>query len=78
MLACTRALVVAEMARLPLSTYDTVLVDTPACRATSAMVTTLSRWDDRRGRLLIGGTSPLLPFMPAARRAKPAPSPDRS
>ncbi|GIF79880.1 hypothetical protein Cba03nite_12290 [Catellatospora bangladeshensis] len=55
MLACTRALVEAEMARLPLSTYDTVLVDTPACLATSAIVTTLSRCADRR----------VLPFMAA-------------
>src|SRR5437870_5570060 len=39
MLARTRWRVVAEMARLRLSTYDTVLSATPACRATSVMVT---------------------------------------
>ena len=80
MLACTRALVVAEMARLPLSTYDTVLVDTPAWRATSAIVTTLSR-ADRRGLPLVGGTVSLLSrsFMPGRRphRGSGGPQPCR-
>jgi hypothetical protein len=39
MLCSTRARVVSEMDRLPLRTYDTVLAETPACRATSASVT---------------------------------------
>src|SRR5918998_5653464 len=43
MLASTRCRVVAEIARLPLSTYDTVLTATPACRATSVMVTMSAR-----------------------------------
>jgi hypothetical protein len=38
-LAGTRERVPAEMLRLPLSTYETVLSETPACWATSAMVT---------------------------------------
>ena len=38
MLRATRSLVSSETGRLPLSTYDTVLAATPACRATSASV----------------------------------------
>ena len=38
MLARTRRRVSSEIGRLPLSTYDTVLGDTPACRATSAIL----------------------------------------
>src|SRR3954447_20057844 len=50
MLRCTRRRVGAEIVRLPLSTYDTVLCETPACRATSARVTTGGRLrlDSRR------------------------------
>src|SRR5947209_9634216 len=38
MLAWTRRRVSSEIGRLPLSTYETVLIDTPACDATSAIV----------------------------------------
>ena len=41
-IACsTRRRVSGEIGRAPLSTYDTVLRDTPARRATSAMVTAI-------------------------------------
>jgi hypothetical protein len=40
MLASTRRLVSWEIGRLPLSTYETVLIDTPACDATSAILAT--------------------------------------
>src|SRR4051794_31786512 len=60
--SCTRARVAAEMVRLPLSTYDTVLVETPASRATSAMVTTCR--SSSRGPtpvpLTVPGTAPPL------------------
>jgi hypothetical protein len=57
MLARTRCRVAAEIARLPESTYETVLTATPACRATSVMVTMSARFgttgrvsDDTRRR----------------------------
>ena len=40
MLSRTRDVVSAEIDRLPVRTYETVLGATPACRATSAIVTT--------------------------------------
>src|SRR5215831_5759937 len=46
----TRSLVSSDTERLPLSTYETVLAATPACRATSASVAT--------GHLLPAGRRP--------------------
>src|SRR5581483_11329808 len=40
MLVSTRSRVSGEIDRLPLSAYDTVLAETPACRATSVIFTT--------------------------------------
>lgn len=39
LLASTRPWVAEEIDRFPLSTYDTVLAETPACRTTSEILT---------------------------------------
>ncbi|MCI2237462.1 hypothetical protein MN205_03025 [Kineococcus sp. TRM81007] len=46
----TRARVGAEIVRLPLSTYDTVLAETPAAAATSMMVVTAAPRSSRAPR----------------------------
>jgi len=49
MLAVTRSRVSGEIVRFPVSTYDTVLGATPACRATSVIVA--GTWASSFGRI---------------------------
>lgn len=79
-MACsTRCDVSAEMDRFPLRTYDTVLRDTPACRATSAMVTAIPAPYDagpspepRRTDSMPGTVAPPAPPLKGPRTTCPA------
>src|SRR5690349_21271147 len=58
--AATRSRVAVEMGRRPLNAYETVLVDTPAARATSSIVTTATHCRSTRSepQRLVRGSAP--------------------